>query len=100
MTTDLDALIAEELQDEDFRAEWERARLAHQVALRVIAYRAEHKLSQRQLAARWGMKQPVIARLEAGEHEPTLATLARLSGLLGVEFHIEITTAGAALTAA
>lgn len=99
MTTDLDALIAEELEDPEFRAEWDRTRVAHQVALKVIAYRAEHGLSQRQLAEQWGMKQPVIARLEAGDHEPTIATLVRLSGLLRVDFHIDITPTSVALTA-
>jgi ribosome-binding protein aMBF1 (putative translation factor) len=99
MTTGLDALIAEELEDPEFRAEWERTRVAHQVALKVIAYRAEHSLSQRQLAEQWGMKQPVIARLEAGDHEPTIATLARLSGLLSVEFHLDITPTSVALSA-
>jgi ribosome-binding protein aMBF1 (putative translation factor) len=100
MTTDLDAVIAEEMEDPEFRAEWERTRVAHQVALHVIAFRAEHHLSQRQLAEQWGIKQPVIARLEAGDHEPTLATLVRLSGLLGVDFHINVTPTGSALTAA
>jgi transcriptional regulator with XRE-family HTH domain len=37
------------------------------------------------------MHQPAIARLEAGEHEPSLATLSRLARVLGIEFHIDIT---------
>jgi len=37
------------------------------------------------------MQQPAIARLEAGDHEPSLATLARLARGLGLEFHIDIT---------
>ncbi|MHB1874172.1 MAG: helix-turn-helix domain-containing protein, partial [Streptosporangiaceae bacterium] len=32
-----------------------------------------------------------VARLEAGGHEPSLATLSRLARVLGVEFHIDIT---------
>jgi transcriptional regulator with XRE-family HTH domain len=32
-----------------------------------------------------------IARLEAGDHQPSLATLARLAAGLGMEFHIDIT---------
>ena len=36
------------------------------------------------------MKQPAIARLEAGEHEPSLATLSRLSRALGVALTVEI----------
>jgi transcriptional regulator with XRE-family HTH domain len=37
------------------------------------------------------MHQPAIARLEAGAHEPSLTTLARLARGLGVEFHIDVT---------
>jgi transcriptional regulator with XRE-family HTH domain len=36
------------------------------------------------------MRQPNIARLESGEHEPSLATLTRLSSVLGLDFSIEI----------
>jgi transcriptional regulator with XRE-family HTH domain len=32
-----------------------------------------------------------IARLEAGDHQPSLVTLARLAAGLGMEFHIDIT---------
>ncbi|MEJ7816796.1 MAG: helix-turn-helix transcriptional regulator [Rubrobacter sp.] len=86
-----DEVLAEDLKDPKFREEWERTALARAVANHVIAYRAEHSLTQRQLANRLGMKQPAVARLESGEHEPTLATLARLSRGLGLEFHIDIT---------
>ena len=51
----------------------------------------EHQLTQTELARMLGMRQPHIARLEAGEHEPSLAMLARLARVLGLEFHIDIT---------
>lgn len=55
--------------------EWERTALARAVAARVIAYRAEHGLSQTALAGRLGMTQPALARLESGEHNrPACAT--------------------------
>jgi len=34
-----------------------------------------------------------VARLEAGDHEPTFSTLERLARGLGIEFHIDITPA-------
>ncbi len=43
------------------------------------------------------MKQPAVARLEAGEHNPSFDTLARLSSVLGIEFHIAVTPAGVAI---
>jgi DNA-binding XRE family transcriptional regulator len=84
-------VLAEDLREPAFRAEWERTRLARAVALRVIEYRVQAGISQTELARRVGVKQPAIARLEAGDHDPSLATLARLAQALGMEFHIDIT---------
>jgi DNA-binding XRE family transcriptional regulator len=92
-------VLGEHLKDPDFREEWERTAFARAVAMRVVAYRAEHGLSQSQLARTLGVSQPLVARLETGEHEPTLTTLSRLSRHLGLEFHIDITPNSLELTA-
>ena len=84
-------LAAEELRDPEVRREYERTAFANAVAIRVISYRAAHGLSQGALARELGMRQPAIARLESGEHEPSLGTLARLARGLGIDFSIEIT---------
>ena len=76
------------------RHEVERTALANAVAIRVIEYRADHDLSQTQLARQLGMHQSAIARLEAGDHEPSLSTLARLAKGLGTSFGINITPDG------
>ncbi|HUY99742.1 MAG TPA: helix-turn-helix transcriptional regulator [Thermomicrobiaceae bacterium] len=85
-----DAVLAEELQDPEFRAYWERTALGRAVALRLVRYRAEHGLTQGQLARRLDMKQPQIARLETGESSPKVETLVRLANELGVEFLIDV----------
>jgi len=77
-------------QDPEYRREYDRLKLANDVAVRVLAYRTQHALSQVQLARKLGMRQPNIARLESGEHEPSLATLTRLSSVLGLDFSIDI----------
>lgn len=92
-------VLAESMVDPEYRAEAERTRFAHEVAMRVIAYRAEYGISQSELGRRVGMRQPHIARLEAGDHEPSLTTLARLSRSLGIEFHINITPQRLEITA-
>lgn len=91
--------VVEDLKDPAYRAEWEKTEFAHDVAIAVIEYRVEHKLTQTALARQLGMRQPHIARLEAGDHEPSLTTLRRLSHVLGIEFHIDITPERAALSA-
>jgi len=82
--------LAEELRDPAFQREWDRTAVARAVALKVLAYRTEHGLSQRVLAQRLGMTQPQLARLEAGEHNPTIDTLARLAQALEIEFAIDV----------
>lgn len=85
-------LIADELQDDGFREEWNRLAFARAVAVKVIEYRADHDLSQRQLAEQLGLPQPQVARLETGEHDPSQRTLTRLAGSLGIEITISITS--------
>ena len=80
----------EDMQDLGYRREYERTRLANEVAIQVIHYRVTRGLSQTALARELGWRQPNVARLEAGDHEPTVATLAHLSDKLGLEFTIEI----------
>ena len=92
-------VLAEQLEDPAFRAEWERTALARAAANRIIAYRVEHHLSQTALARKLGVSQPAVARLELGEHEPTITTLSRLSQRLGIDFHIDITPTAVELTA-
>ena len=90
-----DELIAEQLRtDPEFRAEWERTALARAVAVAIVRYRAEHDLSQRELADRLGMKQPQVARLELGEVNPSIDTLMRISAQLGIEFTIDVRRVG------
>jgi DNA-binding XRE family transcriptional regulator len=88
---DHEDIAAAELEDPEYRAEWERTRFAHEVAMRVIQYRVDHSLTQAELARRLGMRQPHVARLEAGDHEPSLTTLRRLARCLDMSFHIDIT---------
>jgi len=92
-----DEVRKEDLTDDTVRAESIRTALAHSVALRVLAYRIEHGLSQTALARQLGMQQPAVARLEAGDHEPTFSTLEKLARGLGIEFHIDITPATSGL---
>jgi ribosome-binding protein aMBF1 (putative translation factor) len=92
-------VVADRLRDPEYRAVRYRTALAHAVALKVTQYRADQDLSQRALAQRLGMKQPAIARLEAGDVTPSVGTLVRLSRNLGLEFHMDITPDGVRLSA-
>jgi transcriptional regulator with XRE-family HTH domain len=52
---------------------------------RLRKLRAEHGLSQDQLAERAGMRSTVIGRLERGVREPRLTTILRVARGLGVQ---------------
>jgi ribosome-binding protein aMBF1 (putative translation factor) len=84
-------VVAEQLRtDREFRAAWERTALARGVAVALVRYRAEHDLSQRDLAKRLHMKQPQVARLELGEINPSMDTLMRIASRLDIEFTIDV----------
>ena len=83
-------VLDENLHDPRFRVEWERTALARWLAVEVTHYRAEHALSQRQLAERLGVHQSDVARMESGEHTPTLERLIRVCKGLDIELMIDI----------
>ncbi len=93
---------AEEIHERDmadptYRAECQRTRIANDVAIRVLAYRTEHGLTQTAFGRLVGMRQPHVARLESGEHEPSLTTLGRLAAALGEDFTVDIKPGGVRL---
>ncbi len=90
---DSEEMAARDTKKPEFRREYEKRALANAVSLEVVKYRAKHGLSQTALAKRLGMNQSAIARLEAGEHNPTFETLCRLSSALGMEFLVDIAPA-------
>lgn len=91
-----DDILADELRDPAFRREWERLAPARAVANSVIAYRAQHEMTQTALARILGISQPAVARMEIGEHLPTLDTLLKLSERLGLEFSLSLSPGGRA----
>ena len=89
-----DELLAEQLRDDpEFRAEWERTGLARAIAVAVVQFRTDRRLSQRQLATKLGMTQPQVARLERGDVNPSWDTLIRVAAGLGIELNISVTPA-------
>ncbi len=86
----LDQVIEEHRGDPEFRAEWDRLAFAREVANRVVAYRTEHGLSQRDLAGMVGLVQPQIARLEKAKHQPSFETLAKITRATGLKFRFAV----------
>ena len=55
------------------------------MATRLREWRAQRKLSQRALAEASGVSREYIARIELGQHDPTVSTLVKLAKALGVK---------------
>ena len=93
---------AGDMQEERFRSNaaarerWVQTALARAVAITVIQYRAERGLSQRDLGKQVGLTRSSVARLELGEHNPTVEMLQRLAQGLGVCFVVAVAPAGRA----
>jgi ribosome-binding protein aMBF1 (putative translation factor) len=90
-----DEFLADYSADPEAQARREKTALARAVARAVVRYRSEHGLSQGALAAKLGMRQPHVARLELGERQPTIETLERLARVLGLRFIVDVAPAGA-----
>lgn len=61
----------------------------YRLAREIFDLRKAAGLTQRQLAARSGVQQADISRIEAGDANPTLATIAALAYALGAELRLE-----------
>lgn len=83
-------VLADALKNPEVSAEWERTAVPRALSLYLLSYRIDRNLTQTAFARLLGISQPAYARLESGEHVPTLATLAKLSKALGVGFRIEL----------
>jgi transcriptional regulator with XRE-family HTH domain len=55
------------------------------MAQRIRDWRTKRKLTQRQLAELSGVSREYIARIELGQHDPTLSTIEKLAKALGVK---------------
>jgi len=87
-------ILDEELQDPEVQKEWDRTQLAAKVSNWLLRYRIENDLTQAELAEMLGWQQPIVARLESGDREPSIETLHRLAERLGTTATIAIRPEG------
>ena len=82
--------LAEYMSDKSRVSDAEREQINFQVALigKMIEAREEKGLSQRELAALSGVKQPAIARVESMRSTPQIDTLFKILAPLGYTLSI------------
>lgn len=86
---DFDKYLATQLEDPEFRAEWEAHELEHRLTMMLLEARSEQNLTQAELAARTGIRQSNISRIEKGQSAPSIMTLARIARGLGKKLQIQ-----------
>ena len=88
--TAYEGLARERRGSEEYRQGYAEARRAFLIGQAVRERRLALGLSQVELAARAGMTQPALSRLEAGGVVPTIALLERISMALDADLVVEI----------
>ena len=81
--------LGEQLNDPEFAAEWERQRPEREYIKAIISARMETNLTQKELAAKTGIRQSNISRIENGNCSPTIATLQQIADGVGKTLYIE-----------
>lgn len=82
-------LLQEQLKDPDLKKEWDDIQPEMDVIRAMIDARIEQNLTQKELAARTGIDQADISKLENGTRNPSLKLLKKLASGLGMQLKIE-----------
>ena len=85
----LDQYLAEQLKNPKFKKEWDDIQPEMDVIRAMIDARIEQNLTQKELAARTGIDQADISKLENGTRNPSLKLLKKLASGLGMQLKIE-----------
>ena len=92
MSNKFDDFLKEQLQDPEFRREYEALQPEHAVIQAIIDARQQAGLTQKELSERTGIAQGDISKLENGNANPSLRTLQRLAAGMGKQLRLEFVT--------
>ena len=81
--------LNEKLKDPEFRAEYEALEPEFEIIRAMLIARREAGITQTQLAAKTGIDQSDISRIENGDANPSLNTLKRLAEGLNMRLKLE-----------
>ena len=81
--------LKEQLQDDEFRKEWEDIQPEMDVIRAMVDARISQNLTQKERAERTGINQADISKLENGTRNPSLKLLKRLADGMGMTLKLE-----------
>lgn len=86
---DFDKYLNEQLQNPEFKKEWDENELEYQLMMMILKARNEQNLTQSELAERTGIRQSNISRIEKGQALPSISTLCKIARGLGKRLQIK-----------
>ena len=84
-----DDMLSKQLQDEEFRKEYEAIQPEMEVIRAIVDARTSQNMTQKELAERTGINQADISKLENGTRNPSVNLLKRLAEGMGMTLKIE-----------
>ena len=89
MSVKFDDFLQEQLQDSEFRKEYEALQPERAVVQAIIDARKASGLTQKELSERTVIAQGDISKLEKGNANPSIRTLQRLAAGMGMILKVE-----------
>ncbi|MCD8230709.1 MAG: helix-turn-helix domain-containing protein [Clostridiales bacterium] len=86
---DFTQYLDQQLQNPEFRKEWENSEAEYNLMNAIVEARKERHLTQKQLAEKTGIDQSDISKIETGNANPALSTLKRLADGLDMVLKLE-----------
>ena len=91
--TKFDDFLAEQLQDEEVKKEYDALEPEFVVVQEIINARKLKGLTQKELSQKTGIAQSDISKLEKGNGNPSIKTLQRLANAMNKKLKIEFVDA-------
>jgi len=86
---EFDEFLEEQLQDPDFKAEYDALEPEFAIIHAIIDARKKSGITQEELAKKAGMSQGDISKIERGNANPSLNTLKRLAAGMDMRLRLE-----------
>ena len=94
MKDDFQKYLDKQLENPEFRKEWESLEPEYAIMQALIDARNEAGITQTELSRRTGIAQTDISKLERGNGNPSLKTLKRLAEGLGMTLELKFKPIG------
>ena len=85
---DVNIYFNEQMKDPEFRREYEKVQTEFAPIRAILDARMKKGMTQVQIAKKMGTTQSAIARVEAGNTNPTIAFMQKLADALGLRLSI------------